>query len=89
MLPAQPEWKPSEILAEMKAIAGTDLKSGNFLFEQLFRRQLQADIALQLSSKEFGDGENFAAEADKLWVSQATRAAMINFQAIKSWPAKS
>lgn len=63
--------KPSELMDEMLALAGTHEKC--FLFEQIFLERMPESIRLQLSGdQDFDDPRQAALKADALWLAQRT-----------------
>ena len=57
--------RPSELMDEMLALLGNH--SPCFLFEELFRQQLPADVRMALENADFSDPREAAQMADRLW----------------------
>ncbi|KII63791.1 Transposon Ty3-I Gag-Pol polyprotein [Thelohanellus kitauei] len=62
--------KPSELLAEMRSLAGGHTSC--LLFEQLFLRQMPEDVRMQLAREDFSDLDELGVRADEFWQSKSS-----------------
>ena len=70
------DMKPSQLLSRMEDLLPDD-EEKNFLFRELFLRQLPSDVRAHLADKEEMDLDNLALEADRFYTTAGLRVAAV------------